>query len=166
MQARPIIVLRPMYLRTLLLIFTTAALLFTNPASGASVETVDGQKLDGVATITSDGKLSIKGTNADERSLTWNEVRVARFNRSTAELNPLPRGWRAEDMGKVFGSSGDNKGVFTFSVNGGEVKDKKYQPLHCAFRVVRGDPEVVARITSVRGPMPAVGGVTLRENLD
>jgi hypothetical protein len=155
-----------MLLRDFILILASAAWLLTQPVFAASVELNDGLKLLGRAAVTSDGKISIKVLDKDQRSFAWEQVRVVRFNQPGLDFNPLPRGWRAEDIGRVAGNSSDNKGVFAFSVNGADWKDKKYQPLHGAFRVVHGDPEVMARITGARGTSPTLGGVMLRENLD
>ncbi len=161
------IALRIMLFRNLKATVGVAALLLagTRFLVAATIETIDGQKFEGTPTFATDGRIAFKRTNAEERIFTWDQVRVANF-KSAAHLKPLPSGWRVEDIGKVTGSSSDNHGVFTFGVNGGELKDKKYQPLHYAFRVVRGEPEVVARITDMRGPKPAVGGVMLRENME
>ncbi|HMJ90688.1 MAG TPA: PA14 domain-containing protein, partial [Candidatus Acidoferrum sp.] len=134
--------------------------------SAAFIETAEGTKHEGTPTIASDGSISFKPINADQRTFTWGEVRVASFSKAAAPAKPLPRGWRVEDIGKVIGSASDNNGAFTFTVSGGELKEKKYQPLHFAYRVVRGEPEVTARITSARGPMPALGGVMLREGME
>lgn len=144
-----------------------AALLAAARSPAASwIESADGQRTEGAATFNADGSILLKPSNAPVRTVAWADVRSVRFNQFGPELKPLPPGWQAEDIGKVTGSASDSNGVFTLAVNGAELKEKKFQSLHFAYRVVRGEPEVVARVTAASAPAPAVGGVMLREQME
>jgi len=132
----------------------------------ATVELVDGEKIIGTASCSPDGKLVVAGTNGQPRTMDWKQVRVARFTAAAPAARPLPRGWHEDDIGRVSGAGSDSDGAFTLSVNGAELREGRYQSLHFARHLVRGEPIVVARITEVTGQKPAAGGVMLRENLE
>ena len=127
---------------------------------------LDGTALTGDAACTANGKLSLKATNGETKELDWNRVRLARFVVPGPKLNPLPKGWIVEDIGKVTGMSFEQDAGFTLTVPSAEVKEGKYQACHYAHRMVRGDPVVVARVISMHGAKPSVGGVLLRDNME
>jgi hypothetical protein len=135
-------------------------------AAAASVELADGKTLQGALSCTPTGKLSLTGTNGEKREISWADVRLARFSEAPPNSNPLPRGWAPEEIGRVSASSAEKDGAFTLSVAGAELREKKFQPLFFARRLVRGEPIVTARITEFTGEKPAIGGVMMRENLE
>lgn len=133
---------------------------------GAAVEMADGKTIEGALTCGADGKLTIKETNGTTREVKWSEVRVARFSEAPANSNPLPRGWTPEEIGRVSASSSEKNGAFTLTTGGADLREKKFQALFFARRLVRGEPIITARITGFTGEKPSIGGVLLRENLE
>jgi hypothetical protein len=132
----------------------------------AVVELVDGTKVEGTAKLSADGKLLVSSTNGTAKEIAFDQIRVARFSKAAADAKPLPRGWSVEDIGKVSGSSTDENGVFTLLVDAAEFKDKKWQAVHCAYRVIHGEPVVTARLHEMQGAKPAMGGVMLRDGME
>jgi hypothetical protein len=134
--------------------------------AGAVVETLDRRIYEGELSLGEGGHVRIRSTNGSIESVALAQVRVARFQPLSASDRRLPRGWSAEDVGQLQGSSGEEAGLLTLALEGGGVKDSKQQSAHFVHRVLRGDGEVVARVRSVEGTNPCMAGVMMRENLD
>ncbi len=134
--------------------------------SAGTIETLDHQAYEGTIRWNEGTKLSIQTSNGATHQISLDQLRYASLKPAPEVAGRLPRGWSAEDIDQVQGNSGEQNGVYTLRVRGGQGKDVKRQAAHYAYRVLRGDGEVVARVTSVRGSNGCLAGVMMRENLE
>jgi hypothetical protein len=135
-------------------------------ASAGTIETLDHQKLEGRITLTENGGLSIVSAEGLRQEISLEQVRVARFQNSRFDSDALPKGWRAEEIGDVLGSSFEQDRTLTLKVSGKMPTDSKSQTAHYAFRLLRGDGGISTRIESIHLSGVSLAGLMLRENLD
>lgn len=92
---------------------------------------------------------------------------LAEWIASLRPTQPLPAGWRAQDVGPVLfaGSVSYAGGTFTVNGSGIDIWDTADE-FHFAYQAVSGDAEIVARVTAVQDTDPwAKAGVMIRESL-
>jgi hypothetical protein len=136
-------------------------------AKAGQVETLDHQKYQGEVHVAENGALVIRVAGEQQEQVSLEQVRFARVNTPLFEPGTLPKGWRIEDIGNVSGTVDETNSLFTLHVTGGRTgRDSKAQMAEFAYRVMRGDGEVIARVQSVDGKEPCLAGVTLRDTLD
>ena len=85
---------------------------------------------------------------------------------TTAAPAMLPSGWSSRDIG-IVGTRGqalNRGGAFVLRGAGTSVGERS-DSFQFAYRLLRGDGEIVARVSNVGGASPAAAGVMLRESL-
>ena len=110
--------------------------------------------------------LAILLADGRRQEIPLEQIRVARFRNSRFDSDALPKGWRAEEIGDVTGSSAEQDGALTLKVSGSKPKDSKSQTAHYAFRLLRGDGGISTRIESANLTGASLAGLMLRENLE
>ena len=85
---------------------------------------------------------------------------------TTAAPAMLPSGWSSRDIGLVGtrGQALNRGGAFVLRGAGTSVGERS-DSFQFAYRLLRGDGEIVARVSNVGGASPAAAGVMLRESL-
>src|SRR3982751_1594819 len=96
-------------------------------AGAGTIETLDHQKLEGKITLAQNGGLAILSADGRRKEIPLEQIRVARFRNSRFDSDSLPKGWRAEEIGDVTGSSAEENGALTLKVSGSKPKDTKSQ---------------------------------------
>jgi len=134
--------------------------------SAGIVETMERATYEGEIRWSDNGNFSVQTSNGVVHHLTLDQLLWARLDSSLTLKEPLPRGWSAENIHRVQGSSGEKDGIFTLEARGGEIRDNKHQAVHFMHRVLRADGEMVACVQSVSGSAPCLAGVMMRENLE
>src|SRR3954468_24212975 len=135
-------------------------------AGAGTIETLDHQKLEGKITLAQNGGLAILLADGRQQEIPLDQIRVARFRNSRFDSDALPKGWRADEIGDVTGSSVEQDGALTLKVSGSKPKDSKSQTAHYAFRLLRGDGGISTRIESANLTGASLAGLMLRENLE
>ncbi|MDB6033262.1 MAG: Na-Ca exchanger/integrin-beta4 [Verrucomicrobiales bacterium] len=131
-----------------------------------TLETLDHQKFEGAVSLTEDGRLDIAMEDGQRKQFPLDAVSVARLQTARFDSDSLPKGWHAEDIGEVRGSTAEWDNQLSVKVSGKTAKDSKSQAVHYAFRIVRGDGGIVGKLDAADNQGKSVAGVMLRENLE
>ena len=141
-------------------------LLATLPAPAGVVETLDHRTCEGTVRFGEGGRLSVQPSRGVAQQFALDQVRVARF-RTAPEKGTLPPGWQVELIGQVEGKATEKDGVFELQSSGGDLKNlQQHQAVQFAYRLLRAEGEMVARVLGVNGAVPGAAGIMMRENLE
>ena len=135
-------------------------------APSATLETLDNRRLEGRITLTENGRLELATAEGSPQQFALDSIRFARLRAPTFSSDALPKGWRAEDLGEVRGSTVEAGGKVTLSVAGPGSNDSRTQTGHYAFRTLRSDGGIAAKIEQVNIRSNALAGIMLRRNLE
>ena len=152
----------------LLLLLLHFALLQMTTGFGAIVRTFENQVYEGQATFSQNGNVSVTLPNGERYTIPLENVSHADFGLVPASGNSLPRGWSLEELGRVHAHCIHSNNAFSLRTTGGipPRDSKSSQVAAFAYRILRADAEIMARIGSVQGNATDCAGLMLRENLE
>jgi hypothetical protein len=136
------------------------------PIGGGLVETKDGKTYAGRVQLVDGPSLRIQVGDGSTKELPLAQVRLARMGTRDTSMADLPSGWFVEDTGQGQSRSSGRDDQFQLRATAEPPREPKQAPLHCVYRVLRGDGDIVARLQEVAGPPSSLAGVMMHENLE
>jgi hypothetical protein len=135
-------------------------------SQAGTIDTLEERTLEGRISIEEDGRLLLVSTNGSEHRLNLDQFRIVRLHPPRGEKCVLPKGWHVENINDLSGQTLYQDASWSLHLNAGAAKDRKQQAGHYAYRLVRGDAEVGAKVEKVEVTNGCLAGLLLRENLE
>jgi regulation of enolase protein 1 (concanavalin A-like superfamily) len=137
---------------------------------GGVVQTFDGKRYDGEASLEPGNIVSIVQRDSSKRSIPLDQVKTATFASplmSMANFGQIADGWTNSDIGEVTipGIVGQSNGLFTVRIGSGDIGGRA-DSFHFVHTPASGNIDLVARIVSISGADRLVrAGVMFRDSL-